>query len=45
MSKKNEIFKEIINYIESSVHEGFEESELIKTFRKLIEKYIEERIE
>jgi len=45
MSQKNDLFKEIINYIESSVHEGFEESEFIKTFRNLIEKYFEERIE
>ena len=45
MSQKNELFKEIIKYIESSVYKGFEESEFIKTFRKTIEKYIEERIE
>lgn len=44
MSQNKNIIKEIIEYIETSVHEGLDESEFIKNFRKKIEKILEEKL-
>ena len=43
MSQNDEL-KKVIDYVESSIHEGLEESEFINEFRKIIENYIKERL-
>ena len=44
MSQNDNITKEIIEYIESSINEGLEEADFIKNFRNKIDNYLKERI-
>ena len=44
MSQNKNNIKEIIEYIETSIHEGLEETEFIKNFKKRIEKILEEKL-
>lgn len=39
-----EVFKEFLNFIESSVHEEFNEVDFIKEFRDKINKYLKDRL-
>lgn len=42
MSQNKKIIEEIVDYIESSIREGFDEAIFIKEFRNKIEKYLSE---
>lgn len=45
MSQKDKkIIVEVINLIESSIHEGLVEADFIKLFRKKVENYLEEKL-
>ena len=44
MSQNEKLINEIIEYIESSIHENLVEADFIKNFRKRIESYLEERL-
>lgn len=39
-----EIYKVFLNFIESSVHEEFNEEDFIKKFRDKINKYLKDRL-
>jgi len=42
MSQNKDIVNEIIEYIETSIQDGFDEVSFIKNFREKIENYLEE---
>jgi len=44
MSQNENIINEIIEYIETSIQDGFDEVDFIKNFRKKIENYLEENL-
>jgi len=44
MSQIENIINEIIEYIETSIQDGFDEVDFIKNFRKKIENYLEENL-
>jgi len=44
MSQNKKIIDDIINYIESSIHDGLKEADFIKNFRKKIEEYLQENL-
>ncbi len=44
MSQNKKMIEDIIEYIETIVHQGFKEADFIKNFRDKIEKYIKERL-
>jgi hypothetical protein len=44
MTQNKKLIDEMIDYIESSVHEDFTEGDFIKQFRDKIENYIKERV-
>ena len=44
MSENKKTINEIIEYIESSIREGFEKEDFIREFREKIEIYVKEKI-
>ena len=44
MSKNKEIIDEIIDYIDTSIHKGLDESDFIKEFRNKIDNYLKEKL-
>ena len=44
MTQNKKLIDEMIEYIESSIHEGLAEGDFIKDFRDKIENYIKERV-
>lgn len=44
MSQNKKVIDEIIEFIESSIREGLEEAEFIKSFRNKIENYLKEKL-
>lgn len=44
MTENKKFIDEIIDYIDSTVHEGINERDFIKQFRDKIENYLKERL-